>query len=126
MGFGYGIESGAQVGYACVYVETVDGIDTFGKEDAGVAFDFAGRGTQYGYFDVVELEGIGYYVIPLKFFGLGCVGIAAYDTCDLKVGGLLKCFKHVAADVAISDNGGSDFFHTYTCSLKKRTACHMH
>ena len=114
MSFGDRVECGTQIGDAGMDVIAVYGVYPFGKEYACVLFYLSCGRAEDGYLDIVELHGVCYYRIIFEFGRLLGFWIAAYDACYFKVGRFLKSLKYIATDVTITDDGCSDFFHTYT------------
>ena len=94
-----------------VDVEAVDSVDAHGEGFGGILLDAAGGGAEDGNLHARQFPEAAHHRVLGNFRGnLG--GVAAHNACDFKVRRNLQGFDYIFSDVAVSDNGYFDFFHS--------------
>ena len=88
-----------------------------GKNDANGeawrAYFKGGVDDPTAYVHALQFLDIFHYRISIKFFRTILSTGTAYHTCNFKIGSCLQCLKHIMPDISITNNGCSNFFHTF-------------
>ena len=77
----------------------------------GIFLARAGRGGENGYIHVFQFTDVLHDLILCEFCGLVLCTIAAHDTCYFKVWCSLQSLERILSNVAVTDDGCSDFLH---------------
>ena len=106
------IERTAQRYNLCVDVEGIDGVDAEGETLQGVLFDFASGSGEDGNVHLREFADVANDGIACQFGRTVFCTVATDDAAALHVGSSLNGFQGIASDVAVANNGCTDFlFH---------------
>ena len=84
---------------------------TQGQNLLGIFLARAGRGGEDGYVDILQFADVLHDVILCQFCGFVLRAIAAHDACHFEVGGCLQRLECILTNVAVTDDGCSDFLH---------------
>ena len=106
-------ESLTVAAYVGVNIERVDGVDAERENLLGIFLARAGRSGEDGHVDVFQFTNILYHLVWCQFCGLVFCAMTTHDSGNFEVGRGLKSLDSVLSDVAVSDDGCSDFFHVY-------------
>ena len=98
-------------------IERVNRIDSQGKNLLGIFLARAGGSSQNGHVDVFEFTNVFHYLVGSQFCRFVFCTVAAHDARNLEVGRSLKGLNGVLADVAVTNDGCSDFFHVFNSKV---------
>ena len=105
------VERAAELGDLGVDVETINGIDTQGKNFLGIGFHAAGGRAEEGNVNGAQFSNIANNGKAGQLGGTILCTLTAHDACNFKIGGLLQGLEGIVADIAVTYYGGSNLLH---------------
>ena len=107
----YWHESGAIVHDACVYIETVNGIDAEGENLLGIFLAATRWSGENCHINVLQFCNVLNYLIFCQFSRFVLCAIASYDTSYFEIRCCFECLHRIMSDVAVTHYGCSNFLH---------------
>ena len=95
----------------CMYIETINSIDTHSENLLGLYFYLTGRTCHDSHIDILQFGNVLYHFITCQLSRLVFGTITANNTCNFKIRSYLKRFHNRFTYITVTYYGCSNFLH---------------
>jgi len=99
----------------CMYIKTINGVDSQSQNLLGLHFYLTGRTCHDGYIHILQFGNILHHFVISQFCRLVFRAVTTDDACYFKIRSSLKRFHNRFTNVTVTYYGRSNLFHLRIC-----------